>query len=178
MIVQGTEIVVECTWWGVKGGITKHPSLTLSKEAPEKLTDPNPELNGCGHATVRLMWFRQLLIKEVSHASNVALLIHVWMSRICETPEASFAITSFHLSTNCVRNRKLKLGGSLPKEDALEDPGGLHAPYLRPRENTASTLSPHWGQKQGSTPSSAVCEHPLRPTPGLYQKELRQTRDR
>jgi hypothetical protein len=70
------------------------------------------------------MWFRQLLIKEISHASNVALLIHVWMSRICEPPEASFAIMSFHLSTNCMRNeiRKSKLGGSLPKEERWRTP--------------------------------------------------------
>jgi hypothetical protein len=71
--------------------------LVLSKEVPGKLTDPNPELNGCGQ------WFHQLPIKEISHASNVALLIHVNMSKVCELPEASFTIISFHLSTNCVR---------------------------------------------------------------------------
>jgi hypothetical protein len=74
-------------------------------------------------------------------------------------------------------NQEIELGGSLLKEEALEDTGGLHTPCWRPRENMASTLSTRWGQRQGSTPSSVVCERPLRPTPGLRQTEPRQTRD-
>jgi hypothetical protein len=85
--------------------MTRYLSLMSSKEVPGKLTDPNPESNGRGHTKIRsISWLRQLLIKEISHASNVALLIHDGMSRVCEPPEASFTIISFHLSTNCVRN--------------------------------------------------------------------------
>ena len=82
-----------------------HSSPILSKDVPRKLTDPNPEPKGCNRAPIKsIQWFHQLLIKETPHASNVALLSHVGMSRVCEPPEASFATMSFHLSANCVRN--------------------------------------------------------------------------
>ena len=65
------------------------------------------------------------------HESNVALLIHVHMSRVCEPLEASFVTISFHLSTNCVRSEVagLSLDYSLLKE-ALEDAGDLQITHL------------------------------------------------
>ena len=152
----------------------------LLRELLGKLTDPDPELEGCNRAPIRsIWWFHQFLIREISHASNVALPIHVGMSRVCEPPEASFATMSFHLSTNCVRNKigRLKLGSSLSKGGALEGAGGLHAPCWRSRENVASTLSIRRGQRQVSTLSSVVCEHLLRPTPDPYQAKPHPTHD-
>ena len=144
------------------------------------LTGPNPVLEGCNRGQVKSIWcFSQLMTKKSSYASNVALFIHVHMSRVFDPPGASFSTTSFHLSTNCVRNEveRLRLGGSLLKE-ASGDVGGpqVHAPYWRPKENVGSTLSIRSGQRQGPSLSSVVCELPLRPIPGPCHPERRRTR--